>query len=62
MTACLLACGVDPTRSILFLQSNVPEHALLSWVIGCHVLVNKLKMLPQWKVLMVFLFIYSSTT
>ncbi len=30
-----LAGGVDPTRSILFVQSHVPEHAQLAWVLGC---------------------------
>jgi len=50
MTACLLASGIDPKRSVLFLQSNVPEHATLAWVIGCYITVNRLKHLPQWKV------------
>lgn len=31
----LLAIGVDPTRSTLFVQSQVPEHAQLAWVLGC---------------------------
>ncbi|KAB2351902.1 tryptophan--tRNA ligase [Actinomadura rudentiformis] len=31
----LLAMGVDPERSTLFLQSHVPEHAELAWVLGC---------------------------
>lgn len=30
-----LAAGVDPTRSILFVQSHVPQHAELAWVLGC---------------------------
>jgi tryptophanyl-tRNA synthetase len=30
-----LAAGVDPTRSAVFVQSHVPEHALLSWVLQC---------------------------
>lgn len=30
-----LAAGVDPQRSILFVQSHVPEHAELAWVLGC---------------------------
>jgi tryptophanyl-tRNA synthetase len=30
----LLAAGVDPTRSALFVQSHVPEHAQLAWVLG----------------------------
>jgi tryptophanyl-tRNA synthetase len=31
----LLAIGVDPDRSVLFVQSHVPAHAELSWVLGC---------------------------
>lgn len=31
----LLALGIDPTRSTLFVQSQVPEHAQLSWVLEC---------------------------
>ncbi|MFL0579812.1 tryptophan--tRNA ligase [Dietzia sp. 179-F 9C3 NHS] len=31
----LLALGVDPQRSVLFVQSHVPEHAELAWVLGC---------------------------
>ena len=30
-----LAAGVDPERSVLFVQSHVPEHAELAWVLGC---------------------------
>lgn len=32
--AMLLACGIDPARSILFIQSHVPAHAELSWVLS----------------------------
>lgn len=31
----LLALGIDPERSVLFVQSQVPEHAELSWVLSC---------------------------
>src|SRR5918997_3410265 len=31
----LLALGVDPNRSTLFVQSHVPEHVQLSWVLEC---------------------------
>ncbi|XP_076818788.1 tryptophan--tRNA ligase, mitochondrial-like isoform X1 [Clavelina lepadiformis] len=49
MAACLLACGIDPEHSVLFQQSDIPEHTLLSWAIGCVVPVNRLKILPQWQ-------------
>jgi tryptophanyl-tRNA synthetase len=31
----LFAAGLDPERSIVFVQSHVPEHAELAWVLGC---------------------------
>src|SRR5579875_693675 len=31
----LLAAGIDPTRSAVFIQSQVPEHAQLAWVLSC---------------------------
>ncbi|XP_019131096.2 tryptophan--tRNA ligase, mitochondrial [Larimichthys crocea] len=49
MTASLLACGVDPERAILFQQSQVSEHAELSWILGCLTSMPRLRHLPQWK-------------
>ncbi|XP_051980529.1 tryptophan--tRNA ligase, mitochondrial-like [Xyrauchen texanus] len=49
MAASLLACGIDPTRSILFQQSQVLEHAELSWILGCLTSMPRLRHLPQWK-------------
>src|SRR4051794_21504605 len=34
-TAQLLAAGLEPERCTLFLQSHVPEHTQLEWVLGC---------------------------
>lgn len=48
MTACLLACGIDPDRSILYQQSDIAEHSQLNWVLGTMMSVNRLKHLPQW--------------
>lgn len=31
----LLACGIDPVRTILCVQSMVPEHTELTWILGC---------------------------
>src|SRR3954452_11590295 len=31
----LLALGLDPARCTLFVQSHVPEHSQLAWVLGC---------------------------
>lgn len=49
MTATLLACGIDPTKSNLFLQSTVPEHAELCWILGCMTTMARLSHLPQFK-------------
>ncbi|XP_067372797.1 tryptophan--tRNA ligase, mitochondrial isoform X2 [Channa argus] len=49
MAASLLACGIDPERAILFQQSQVSEHAELSWILGCLTSMARLRHLPQWK-------------
>ncbi|ELU14621.1 hypothetical protein CAPTEDRAFT_211057 [Capitella teleta] len=49
MVACLLACGIDPDRTILFQQSSVHQHAELAWVLGCLTTMPRLQHLPQWK-------------
>src|SRR4051812_5262848 len=30
-----LACGVDPSRAVIFRQSDVPEHTELAWILSC---------------------------
>ncbi|XP_048509899.1 tryptophan--tRNA ligase, mitochondrial isoform X2 [Athalia rosae] len=49
ITATLLACGIDPEKSILFQQSTVPMHAELCWVLGCLTTMPRLGQLPQFK-------------
>ncbi|OWF47575.1 tryptophan--tRNA ligase, mitochondrial-like [Mizuhopecten yessoensis] len=49
MTACLLACGIDPDRGILFQQSQVPYHTELAWILGCQCTLSRLAHLPTWK-------------
>lgn len=49
MTATLLACGIDPNKSILFQQSTVDTHAQLSWILGCLTTLARLARLPQFK-------------
>lgn len=49
MAASLLACGVDPQKAVLFQQSQVSEHAELSWILGCLTSMPRLRHLPQWK-------------
>lgn len=49
MTATLLACGIDPDKSTLFLQSSVKQHAELGWIFGCLTTMARLAHLPQYK-------------
>ncbi len=45
----LLACGIDPDRSTLFVQSHVPEHAQLSWVMECITGLGEAQRMTQFK-------------
>ncbi|KAI9029724.1 tryptophanyl-tRNA synthetase [Phycomyces nitens] len=49
MAMTLLACGVDPKRSILFEQSRVRAHAELAWIFNCITPVGWLGRMTQWK-------------
>jgi tryptophanyl-tRNA synthetase len=49
VTAAFLACGLDPARSILFNQSQVPAHAELAWVFNCVVRLGWLNRMTQFK-------------
>jgi tryptophanyl-tRNA synthetase len=44
-----LACGVDPKKAILFVQSQVPEHAELAWLFNCLTPVAELERMTQYK-------------
>ncbi len=45
----LLALGVDPARSALFVQSHVPEHAQLGWVLECQTGFGEASRMTQFK-------------
>ena len=47
--ALLMACGMDPKRSILFIQSHAPTHALLNWVLCCNTQFGELSRMTQFK-------------
>jgi len=47
--ALLLACGVDPERSTLFVQSEVGEHPELAWVLSCVARMGELRRMVQFK-------------
>lgn len=44
-----LACGLDPEKSVLFVQSHVPQHTELAWILGCHTQFGELSRMTQFK-------------
>jgi tryptophanyl-tRNA synthetase len=44
-----VACGLDPEKCILFVQSHVPEHAELAWILGCYTQFGELSRMTQFK-------------
>jgi len=49
MAAALVACGIDPSRSILFNQAQVPAHAELQWLLNGTARMGWLNRMTQWK-------------
>lgn len=49
MTAMVLALGVDPEKSTLFVQSMVPEHAELTWILNTMAYMGELRRMTQFK-------------
>ena len=49
MTAALVACGIDPDKSVLFNQTQVPAHAELQWLLGGTARMGWLNRMTQWK-------------
>lgn len=47
--ASLIASGIDPGRSLLFVQSEVPEHTELAWILGCLSKMGELGRMTQFK-------------
>jgi tryptophanyl-tRNA synthetase len=47
--AFFIACGIDPERSILFNQSQVPAHAELGWLFNCVARMGWMRRMTQWK-------------
>lgn len=44
-----LACGIDPEKSTIFVQSHVPEHAQLGWALNCYTYFGELSRMTQFK-------------
>jgi tryptophanyl-tRNA synthetase len=49
LCAGFIASGIDPERSILFNQSQVPEHAQLAWIFNCVARMGWMGRMTQWK-------------
>lgn len=44
-----IACGLDPDKSTIFIQSHVPQHAELAWVLSCYTMFGELSRMTQFK-------------
>ena len=44
-----IACGLDPQKNTIFIQSHVPAHAELSWVLSCYTMFGELSRMTQFK-------------
>ena len=49
LVAMLIACGIDPDKRTLFIQSHVSAHAVLAWVLNCTTPVGWLERMIQYK-------------
>ncbi len=49
LAAGFIAAGIDPERSILIAQSQVPEHAQLAWILNCVARMGWMRRMTQWK-------------
>lgn len=47
--AAYIACGLDPEKNVLFIQSHVPAHAQLGWVLDCYTMFGELSRMTQFK-------------
>jgi len=49
LVASLLALGIDPRKTIIFLQSDNPYHSYLSWILGCLTYLGELQRMHEFK-------------
>ncbi len=47
--ALYIACGLDPTKNTVFVQSQVPQHAELGWILNCYTMFGELSRMTQFK-------------
>lgn len=49
IVAMYLACGVSPEKCHIYIQSEIPEHANLSWILECHSYMGEMSRMTQFK-------------
>jgi len=49
LLALYIAAGLDPDKNIMYYQSHVPQHAELSWILGCYTYMGELSRMTQFK-------------
>ena len=49
LVAIYLACGLDPEKVHIFIQSEVPAHAMLGWILECNGYIGELERMTQFK-------------
>ena len=47
--ALYIACGIDPEKSVMFVQSHAPAHAELAWALSCNTMFGELSRMTQFK-------------
>lgn len=47
--ALFIACGIDPNKATLFVQSSRPEHSELAWILNCNTNMGELSRMTQFK-------------
>jgi tryptophanyl-tRNA synthetase len=47
--ALYIACGIDPEKNLIFIQSHVPAHTQLAWILNCFTYMGELNRMTQFK-------------
>lgn len=49
LAAYYIACGIDPEKCTIYMQSHVAEHAQLSWILSCYTMFGEMSRMTQYK-------------
>lgn len=49
IAALYIACGINPEKAVIFIQSEVSAHSELSWILECHTYIGELNRMTQFK-------------